>query len=170
MIWITLSVLIISSIASAQTQVPAAPKAPVVKPPTVPSAGAGAAIAAPSGNASDSAKVVAPAPYVTTRFDEASYKQISDSGSPILLIFSHASDSVWQRQGPVIQSILKEPEFGKIAVFQIDIGAYPAIAQRFLVSSPGTLLVMKGGFERLRSTRMTKPDVIRKMLRLHSAL
>lgn len=171
MIWITLPLLVISSVASAQTQAPSAPKAPVVAPPTTPSAASSTAPSAtPSGGAADTTKVIAPAPYVATRFEEASYKQISDSGNTILLIFSHASDSVWQRQAPVIQSILKEPEFGKIAAFQIDIGAYPAIGQRFLVGAPGTLLMMKGGFERLRSTRMTKPDVIRKMLRLHNAL
>ena len=172
MIWITLPLLVISSVAFAQAQAPAAPKAPVVAPPTAPSAApsAAATTALPSASPTDPTKIIAPAPYVATRFEEASYKQISDSGNTILLIFSHASDPVWQRQAPVIQSILKEPEFGKVAAFQIDIGAYPAIGQRFLVGAPGTLLMMKGGFERLRSTRMTKPDVIRKMLRLHNAL
>lgn len=176
-----LTVCLISVSGAAQTQAPAAPQAPAVKPPDAPTAAGTATSTTPAtaataptqttaAGAAAAPKVINPAPYVATRFEEASYKQRADAGNPILLIFSHASDAVWQRQAPVLQGILREPEFGRIAVFQIDIGAYPSVAERFLVSSPGTLLVMKDGFERLRSTRMVKADVIRKMLRLHTAL
>lgn len=176
-----LTVCLISVSGAAQTQAPAAPQAPAVKPPdaptaagtttsTTPATAATAPTQTTAAGASAAPKVINPAPYVATRFEEASYKQRAEAGNPILLIFSHASDAVWQRQAPVLQGILREPEFGRIAVFQIDIGAYPSVAERFLVSSPGTLLVMKDGFERLRSTRMVKADVIRKMLRLHTAL
>lgn len=176
-----LTVCLISVSGAAQTQAPAAPQAPAVKPPDAPTAAGTATSTTPAtaataptqttaAGAAAAPKVINPAPYVATRFEEASYKQRAEAGNPILLIFSHASDAVWQRQAPVLQGILREPEFGRIAVFQIDIGAYPSVAERFLVSSPGTLLVMKDGFERLRSTRMVKADVIRKMLRLHTAL
>lgn len=179
-----LTVCLISVSGAAQTQAPAAPQAPAVKPPDAPTAAGTATSTTPAtaataptaptqttaADAAAAPKVINPAPYVATRFEEASYKQLAEAGNPILLIFSHASDAVWQRQAPVLQGILREPEFGRIAVFQIDIGAYPSVAERFLVSSPGTLLVMKDGFERLRSTRMVKADVIRKMLRLHTAL
>jgi hypothetical protein len=111
-----------------------------------------------------------PAPLIATKFDEGPYKQQIDASSTVLLIFSETGDPIWTKQAPVLQSILKEGEFGRIAVFQIDTGTSPAIADRFLVKIPGTLVVMKGGVERLRSTRMTKPDAIRKMLRLHTAL
>lgn len=178
---VILTVCLISVSGAAQTQAPAAPQAPAVKPPDAPTAAGTATSTTPAtaataptqtaaAGASAAPKVINPAPYVATRFEEASYKQRAEAGNPILLIFSHASDAVWQRQAPVLQGILREPEFGRIAVFQIDIGAYPSVAERFLVSSPGTLLVMKDGFERLRSTRMVKADVIRKMLRLHTAL
>lgn len=178
---VILTVCLISVSGAAQTQAPAAPQAPAVKPPdaptaagtttsTTPATAATAPTQTTAGGAAAATKVINPAPYVATRFEEASYKQRAEAGNPILLIFSHASDAVWQRQAPVLQGILREPEFGRIAVFQIDIGAYPSVAERFLVSSPGTLLVMKDGFERLRSTRMVKADVIRKMLRLHTAL
>lgn len=159
----------------AQTQAPTSPVAPAVKPPNPPSPSGAAPVGSttsPASPTSDSgpSKAASPAAYIATRFEEASYKQRAEAGNPILLIFSHASDAIWQRQAPALQGILREPEFGRIAVFQIDIGAYPALAERFLVSSPGTLLIMKDGFERLRSTRMVKADVIRKMLRLHTAL
>lgn len=182
---VILTVCLISVSGAAQTQAPAAPQAPAVKPPdtptaagtttstttsTTPATAATAPTQTTAAGAAAATKVINPAPYVATRFEEASYKQRAEAGNPILLIFSHASDAVWQRQAPVLQGILREPEFGRIAVFQIDIGAYPSVAERFLVSSPGTLLVMKDGFERLRSTRMVKADVIRKMLRLHTAL
>lgn len=110
------------------------------------------------------------APLIATKFEDGAYKQQIDASTTVLLIFSETNDPVWTKQAPVLQSILKEAEFGRIAVFQIDTGNSPTVADRFLVKIPGTMVIMKGGVERLRSTRMTKPDVIRKMLRLHTAL
>jgi hypothetical protein len=156
---------------------PAAPEAP--KPPSIsnPSAlqRAGLAPDRPAvqslaASPSSLPATVVPARYIVSRFDDEAFKRLSDTGKPILLIFSHASDPVWLKQSAVLQSILKEPEFNNLSKFQIDIGAHTEVAQRFLVAGPGTLLILKDGFERVRSTRMLKPDVIRKMLRLSAAL
>ena len=76
---------------------------------------------------------------------------------------------MWLQQGPVLQTVLKEPEFKQLLAFQID-ATNAELMGRFAVSVPGTLLVIKGGFERIRSTRMVKADVIRKMLRLQATL
>ncbi len=145
----------------------AAPKvptvtAPVVTSPTVtPPAGAAAA---PPFNTS-----IQKATAVATAYDEAAYKAATTAGTSVLLIFSGAADTIWAQQGPVLQSVLKEPEFKQLLAFQID-ATNVELMGRFAVSVPGTLLVMKSGFERIRSTRMVKADVIRKMLRLQSAL
>ncbi len=158
----------------------AAPKAPVVNSPSVaapqkpsvaaPAAGPSATPAPAAGAPSATRAPLAPAPLVATKFEDGAYRQQIEAGATVLLIFSESNDPVWTKQAPVIQSILKEPEFGRIAVFQIDTGSTPTVADRFLVKTPGTLVLLKAGVERLRSTRMTKPDVIRKMLRLHPAL
>lgn len=158
-----------------------APKVPTVTAPSVAAPQAAAPVAAPAAAAS-AAQVAtqAPtpvprallpaAPLVATKFEDGAYKQQIDAGTTVLLLFSETGDPVWTKQAPILQTILKEAEFGRIAVFQIDTGTSPTIADRFLVKTPGTLIILKGGVERLRSTRMTKPDVIRKMLRLHTAL
>lgn len=164
-----------ASFAGAQTTAPKAPTVtspsvtkPTVSPPAVP-APVAPQTAAPTSTPAPRSLLPA-APLIATKFEDGAYKQQIDASTTVLLIFSETSDPVWTKQAPVLQSILKEAEFGRIAVFQIDTGNSPAVADRFLVKIPGTMVIMKGGIERLRSTRMTKPDVIRKMLRLHTAL
>ncbi|MDZ4083400.1 MAG: thioredoxin family protein [Bdellovibrionales bacterium] len=154
-----------------------APKAPTVTTPTVASPQVSAPAAAPVATqvaapaATPVPRALLPAaPLVATKFEDGAYKQQIDAGTTVLLLFSETGDPVWTKQAPTLQTILKEAEFGRIAVFQIDTGTSPTVADRFLVKTPGTLIILKGGVERLRSTRMTKPDVIRKMLRLHTAL
>jgi hypothetical protein len=173
--YLMLSIVFLTAYASAQTTAPKAPtvtaptvKAPGVTAPTIPAPQPPQANG-PSG-APQSRGLLPAAPLIATKFDEGAYKQQTEAGSTVMLVFAETGDPIWAKQAPALQGLMKEPEFGRIAVFQIDIGATPAIADRFLVKIPGTLLMMKGGVERLRSTRMTKPDAIRKMLRLHAVL
>jgi hypothetical protein len=163
---------LIGSVAGAQATPPTMPK---VTTPTV-SAPAVSSPAQPQGTAptptnTPVARTLLPAAtLIVTKFDDEAYKKQIEAGSTVLLVFAETNDPVWMRQAPVLQGVLKEAEFGRIAVFQIDTGTSPNIADRFLVKIPGTLIIVKGGVERLRSTRMTKPEAIRKMLRLHTAL
>lgn len=108
------------------------------------------------------------AALITTAYSEPAYQKASAAG-PTLLIFSGAQDAVWAKQTTALQTVLREAEFRAIPSFQIDV-ADEALMQKFQVTLAGTLLIMKDGVERIRSTRMTNADVIRKMLRLHSAL
>lgn len=169
---IFLPLLLAGSLAGAQVT---PPKKPTVTTPTV-SAPAVSAPAQPQTAASSPTNTPAPrallpaAPLIVTKFDDDAYKKQIEASSTVLLVFAETNDPVWTKQAPVLQGILKEAEFGRIAVFQIDIGTSPTVADRFLVKIPGTLVIVKGGVERLRSTRMTKPEAIRKMLRLHTAL
>ncbi len=144
-----------------------APKVPTVTAPAVTApvvtAPAGTA-AAPTFNTS-----VQKAAAIAVPYDEATFKTAMTAGTSILLLFSGAADTIWLQQGPVLQTVLKEPEFKQVLALQID-ATNTDLMGRYAVSVPGTLLVMKGGFERIRSTRMVKADVIRKMLRLQSAL
>lgn len=151
-----------SAPAIAPPQVPTIAK-PIVKMPTV-AAPTTPSTSEPTFNTSPQKSAnIAPA------YDEISFKSASESGNTILLIFSGAADTIWLQQAPVLHSILKESEFSRIPVFQID-ATNAELMSRFSTTVPGTLLLMKSGVERLRSTRMVKPDAIRKMLRLHTAL
>lgn len=110
------------------------------------------------------------APPIANLFNEEAYKKLSESGVPLLLIFSEQGSPIWEKQGPVIKEILKTPEFGRIATLQIDLGTQAEAAKKFFVTSGGTLLLMKSGEERVRSTRMVTPEAIKKMLRLYQIL
>ena len=119
------------------------PKVPTVTAPTVIAPAVtspAAATAAPASNA-PTQKATA----IATAYDEAAYKAATTAGVSVLLIFSGAADTIWLKQGPVLQTVLKETEFNQLLAFQID-ASNTELMGRYAVSVPGTLLVMKGGF------------------------
>jgi hypothetical protein len=155
----------------AQATAPARP-APV-KPPQV-AAPSRPAVVAPTTSGTAAAASAAPtrgarANLIAAAFDEAGFKKAGDAGQTIIVFFSGAGDAIWDKQAPLLATILREPEFARIPSYQADV-ASKEVAEKLLVTSPGTILVFKGGIERLRSTRMVKADAIRKMLRLNTAL
>ncbi len=141
------------------------PKVTAPKPPTV----VAPAVSAPPAATPALSLARGNSVVVASRYDENAFKAAASTGAPVLLVFSGVGDTIWAQQAPVLQPILRESEFARTPAFQIDV-ANIELAAKYNVSIPGTLLIMKGGFERLRSTRMVKPDVIRKMLRLQSVL
>lgn len=141
-----------------------APQAPTVAAPTAPTADGAPA---PVGGAP--AATGPAAALITKAFDESGFKSASDAGRAVVLVFSGVGDPIWAKQAALLQTILRDQEFNQLVSFQIDM-TNAELAERFNVKAPGTLLIMKAGVERLRSTRMIKDDVIRKMLRLHTVL
>lgn len=141
------------------------PKAPTVAAPTAVAPAASTAAAPQTAAAASAAR----ATLVATAYSEAAYTASSTSGVPIVLVFSSATDPIWATQATALQTILREPEFSQGPNYQIDT-ANTDIAEKFAVKNAATIIIMKDGVERMRSTRMTKPDVIRKMLRLKTAL
>lgn len=146
-----------------------APTAPTIATPTVTTPSVPAPLSPTKAPIAPPASSVATAALVAPAYNEAAFKKASDAGLAILLIFARHGDPIWDKQAAVLPVVLRETEFGRIAQFQIDI-SNAELVERFAVKSAGTLLLMKDGFERLRSTRMTKPDVIRKMLRMNTLL
>ncbi len=167
--------------ANAQAPQPVKPpaiQAPKIVAPTVtaPTAAAPATLtpkpvsaAATTATAGGAAVATARAALVATAYDETAYTTAANSGVPVVLIFSSSTDPIWATQAAALQTILREPEFAQGAKYQIDM-ASTDLAEKFAVRNAATILIMKDGVERLRSTRMTKPDAIRKMLRLKTAL
>lgn len=150
----------------------AAPKPPAVSPPVIspPAANSAAAPAGATATGAPTAASTARAPLVVPAFDEATFKTASASGQPIVLLFAAAGDSVWTSQAAAFQTILRDPEFAqRVPAYQVDMTMTGVVAT-YGVKTAGTILVTKNGVERLRSTGMVKPDVIKKMLRLRSVL
>ena len=143
----------------------ALPKAPTVSSPTV----IAPATTAPSPATPAQGVARGNGSNVATPYEENAFKAAASTGAPVFLVFSGVGDTIWVQQAPVLQTILRESEFARTPAFQIDL-ANVDLATKYNVAIPGTMIIMKGGFERLRSTRMVKPDVIRKMLRLQSVL
>lgn len=181
----------------AQAPKPPTVTAPTVKPPTAPTAQAPApapapvpaantqaprptqtaapGTAAPAAGAPTAPAAGAPttggrAGLITTAYDEAAFKAASGAGQPIVILFASSSDPAWGAQVPALQTIFREPEFNqRVLFYQVDMSSTELVTA-FGVKSAGTILIMKDGVERMRSTRMVKADPIRKMLRLRTAL
>lgn len=156
------------NLAIAQTPSPsvppvAAPKAPTVAIPTV------SPPATPSSTSPHKPPTTTAAALIASAYNEDAFKKASTTGATVLLIFAGHGDPTWEKQAAALSVILSENEFRSLTHFQIDISS-AELTERYAVKSAGTLLLMKDGFERLRSTRMTKPDVIRKMLRMNTLL
>lgn len=157
--------------ADAQAAAPAKP-APVTAPKAV--APARPVVAAPTTSGSAAAPVAATnraarANLVAAAFEEAAFKKATEAGQTVIVFFAGAGDAIWVKQAPLLAVILRETEFNRIPAFQADV-ANTELTDKLLVKSAGTILVFKGGVERLRSTRMVKAEPIRKMLRLNTAL
>lgn len=174
-LFVAISFTLIAASAEAQAPQPVKPpaiQAPAVTAPKAPAVAAPSAAAAPTASTSPAAAPAANgarAALVTRTYDESAYTTASASGVPIVLVFSSATDPIWATQAVALQAILREPEFSNGPNFQVDM-ASSDIAEKFAVRNAGTILIMKDGLERMRSTRMSKPDPIRKMLRLKTAL
>ncbi len=109
------------------------------------------------------------APLVAPTFDDAAFRRATETSSIVVLLFASATDAVWAAQAAAFKAILQEAEFNQTLTYQVDV-TNAELSSRFSVKSAGTILVFKAGVERLRSTKMMNPDVIRKMLRLNSVL
>ncbi|CAN5380960.1 hypothetical protein BH10BDE1_BH10BDE1_21980 [soil metagenome] len=168
---ILVPILTTISQADAQAAAPARP-APVTAPRAT--APVRPVVAVPTTSGAAAAPVVATsraahANLIAAAFDEAAFKKATDAGQTVIVFFAGAGDAIWEKQAPLLAVILRETEFNRIPAYQADV-ANSELTAKLLVKSAGTILVFKGGVERLRSTRMVKADPIRKMLRLNTAL
>ena len=165
------------SIAVAQAPQPSenptinAPKAPAITKPAVTAPTVSMPTALPLKGSPTPAPIggKARAALATVAYTEAAYQSAVATGAPVALLFSDSTDPNWAKQAPVLQLVLRELEFKAIKSFQVD-AVDTAILEKFNVTAPATILIMKDGSERIRSAQMTNAEVIRKMLRLSSAL
>ncbi len=154
----TVLICAIPHVAIAQKTAPAvaAPAKPTAAPqkaapPTAPAA------AAPV--AAQKAQLLFPA------FNDAQYRGSQSAGRPSILVFAQNGHPVWLKQAPTLQVIMRSADRVDADVFQVDI-TDQATCSSFKVTTPGTILVMKDGMERLRSNGMIREAALKKFLRL----
>lgn len=163
--------LLAISTAFAQAKAPVQPtaaKGPQVAAPSKPTAVVPTKSGIPGEPPPPAAKPVR-ANFIVAAFDDAIFKRTTETGQTVVIFFSGAGDPIWDKQAMLLASILREPEFSRIPSYQIDMTS-TELVDRFAVKSAGTILIFKGGIERLRSTRMVRVEPIRKILRLNTAL
>lgn len=155
----SISILFFASIALAQTPTRPTTTAPTINKPSVlpPKVPEGAPPSAPAMSAASGPGK----PY-----NEAEAKTLADADRVLVLTFAKGDDAKWMGQVPTLTTVLREREFAAIAVMQVDLATQATIAEKMAVIEPGTILILKGGIERVRSTAMVKADPVRRMLRL----
>ena len=98
-------------------------------------------------------------------FNDAQYRASQAAGRSIVLVFAQHGHSLWLKQAPTLQVIMRSADRVDADVYQVDI-TDQAICGGFKVTTPGTILVMKDGVERLRSNGMVREAALKKFLRL----
>lgn len=106
------------------------------------------------------AAVAAGQPFEQVPFDAA-----RKAGKPVLVMVYADWCPTCRKQDPVVEALLKTPEFAKVALFRVDFDMQDEVLKALEVQRQSTLIVFKGGREVARSTGDTKPDSIAAMLR-----
>ena len=98
-------------------------------------------------------------------FDQASFDALQKQGKPILVMIHADWCPTCKAQKPIVDELLKTPEFQAIAALRVDFDAQKPVVKSFNVQYQSTLIVFKGGREVGRSTGDTKKDRIAALLR-----
>jgi thioredoxin 1 len=93
-------------------------------------------------------------------FTEAGFKAAQTAGKPILVDVSAPWCPTCKAQAPVIQSLMKKPEFKNFALFEVDFDTQKDALRMFNARQQSTLIVFKGKTETARSTGETGAGAI----------
>ncbi|WP_036261806.1 thioredoxin family protein [Methylocapsa aurea] len=85
-------------------------------------------------------------PYDAERFAAA-----QESGKPILIDISAAWCPTCKRQKPIIESVVQQPAYDDLMVFDVDFDAQKDVVRRFGATMQSTLIVFRGKDEKGRS-------------------
>ena len=98
-------------------------------------------------------------------FEQAPFDAARKAGKPVLVMVYADWCPTCRRQDPVVEALLKTPEFAKVALFRVDFDMQDDVLAAFKVQRQSTLIVFKGEREVARSTGDTKHESIAAMLR-----
>ncbi|MES2932449.1 MAG: thioredoxin family protein [Pseudomonadota bacterium] len=93
------------------------------------------------------------------------YKQASMANKPIIMHIHASWCPVCTKQTPIIESLMKEPEFKDVIVFKIDYDADKALVNQLDVKTQSTLIAAKGPTEIERIAGVTDKEKIRQFIR-----
>ena len=93
-------------------------------------------------------------------FSQQEFDKLSAEGKPVMLDISATWCPTCKQQAPIIDSLMKRPEFKDVTTLTIDFDANKPTLKKFKVNMQSTLVAFKGGKEVGRSVGDTRPDGI----------
>ena len=93
------------------------------------------------------------------------YKQAATAKRPIIMHIHATWCPVCAKQNPIIEELMKEPEFKDVIVFKIDFDADKALVEQLGVKYQSTLIAAKGPLEVDRTAGITDKELIRQFIR-----
>lgn len=97
-------------------------------------------------------------------YTQAAFDALQKEGKPTLVEVHATWCSTCRTQAPIINSLLKEPEFSGITALRVDYDDQEDVLASFKVRRQSTLIVFKNGKEVGRSTGDTSRVSISKLL------
>lgn len=93
------------------------------------------------------------------------YKQAATAKKPIIMHVHATWCPVCAKQNPILEELMKEPEFKDVIVFKIDFDADKALVEQLGVKYQSTLIAAKGPLEVDRTAGITDKELIRQFIR-----
>ena len=97
-------------------------------------------------------------------FQQAEFDALQKAGKPIVVMIHASWCPTCKAQEPILDALLKEPRFQKIAGLRVDFDDQKNIVKEFHATYQSTLIVFKGGKEVGRSTGDTTKEGIAGLL------
>jgi len=97
--------------------------------------------------------------------DTEAYKQAVGQKRPIIMHVHADWCPVCAKQSPVIEELMKEPEFKNVVVFKIDFDADKPLVEMLQVKYQSTLIAAKGSVEVERMAGVSDKDRLREFIR-----
>lgn len=98
-------------------------------------------------------------------FDAGSFKAAQEAGGPILVDIAASWCPTCKAQKPIIESLVREPEFSDMIILHVDFDTQKDVVRAFGATSQSTLIAFRGQNETGRSVGDTNPDSIEALLR-----
>lgn len=97
-------------------------------------------------------------------YTESKFLNAEQEGRSIVLAFHSTSCGTCKVQAPILDSLLKEGAHQSITALQINYENSRDLRKKFRVTSPSTVIVIKGGRELGRAIGDTQEDTLRALL------
>lgn len=93
-------------------------------------------------------------------FSQQEFDKLTAEGKPVMLDISATWCPTCKQQAPIIDGLMKRPEFKDVTTLTIDFDANKPTLKTFKVNMQSTLIAFKAGKEVGRSVGDTRPDGI----------